>query len=100
MSTNLAGGYDLNKSNLTAKGLHLVIGTRHKPQGAKPKKYLLARFPDKTHKYISSLYPVKWTETAQIFTFDWKGVEYTLTLKTAQNRAEIEPCKEVAAQSS
>ena len=101
MNPNLVGGYDLSKSNLTAPNLHLVIGTRHKPEATKPKHYLLLRLPDRSHRYISSLYPATSRQDAptspqdaQIFTFDYKGVEYTLTLKPAQNRAEIEPCKE------
>lgn len=93
MAIKLAGQYHTDKSNLLKPDLHLVIGTRHKPAANKPKNYLLIK-TGKQFKYLSSLYPfdqdisVSPTD-AQIFSLDWQGVQYLLTLKTGEKQAEI-----------
>ena len=97
--SNLLTSYELDKSNLKAPGIHLVIGTRHKPEASKPKNYLLRRFPDGKHQYISSLYPTpKNSLTApkspENWFFDYQGASYQLTLRREQGKAEIMPYSE------
>lgn len=92
--TNLLTSYELDKSNLKAPGIHLVIGTRHKPEASKPKNYLLRRFPDGKHQYISSLYPTpKNSLTApkspENWFFDYQGASYRLSIDRAACKAEI-----------
>lgn len=98
MFTNLYGIFELDKSNLINQNLHLVIGTRKHPTPTKPKHYILQKIGNR-FKYISSIYlkPGSGEETSQIYEFDYEGCKYTLNLKTGLNKAEIIPCKEVAA---
>lgn len=91
--TNLIGRYHFDKSNLVKPDLHLVIGTRRKPSLTKPKHYLLIK-SGKDFLYLSSIYPFdqdmpeKVTD-AQIFSLDFQGATYLLTLKTVEKQAQI-----------
>lgn len=94
METKLVTAYEVDKSNLLAPDIHLVIGTRHKPEASKPKNYLLRRLPGNKHQYISSLYPTPKNEQGgsnqpENWFFDYQGVSYRLTINRAENRAEI-----------
>lgn len=99
MAVKLNGVYQLEKSNLLKQGLHLIIGTRHKPSGNKPKNYLLEKTAQKQHKYVSSLYPAPDTitrsESTQIWQFDYLGEDFLLTINQAENQAEIKPIGQV-----
>lgn len=98
MTSNLDGRYHTDKSNLLKQDIHLVVGSRKKPSIQKPKYYLLHRLSPTTHQYISSLYPLDGQEKDQIFTFDWKGQQYTLTYLEGQE-AEISPLRVVGVNS-
>lgn len=92
--TNLITSYQVDKSNLLAPDIHLVIGTRHKPEASKPKNYLLRRFPGNQHQYISSLYPTPKNEQGgsnqpENWLFDYQGVSYRLSIDRAACKAEI-----------
>lgn len=93
MATNLVGQFHIDKSNLLKPNLHLVIGSRKKQSANKPKHFLLEK-TGSSFKYLSSLYEFDQdmpdrSQEAQIFSFDWQGKDYLLTLKTAAKQAEI-----------
>jgi hypothetical protein len=88
--TNLVGGYEIHKSDLKRGGVHLVIGTRHKPSANKSKRYLLQRLPNQSHNYISGLYPIQSDHPdREVYQLDFGGSDYTLTLNRAEGIAEI-----------
>lgn len=93
MDVNLVGRFHIDKSNLLKPDLHLVIGTRRKPSPNKPKNYLLIKAAGQ-FSYLSSLYPFDQdmpvrSQEAQIFSLEWQGVDYLLTLNTGLKQAEI-----------
>lgn len=93
MDVNLVGRFHIDKSNLLKPDLHLVIGTRRKPSPNKPKHYLLIKAAGQ-FSYLSSLYPfdqdmpVRSLE-AEIYSLEWEGVNYLLTVNTGLKQAEI-----------
>jgi hypothetical protein len=98
--TNLGGCYEIANKNLTkidAPTFHLVIGTRNKPTPKKPKTYLLRRFPDGKHKYLSSLFPIqnKAENSPQAYSLDYEGHGYNLIFNNINGQAIINSCKEV-----
>lgn len=99
MISKLKGVYQLDKTNLLKQGTHLIIGTRHKPSGNKPKHYLLQKTGQNQHKYLSSLYPAPDTFTssqdAQIWQFDYLGGDFLLIINQAENQAEIKPLGQI-----
>lgn len=81
--TNLVGQYQIAKGGkLISTNLTLVVANRRKPEGTKPKSYLLLNTAPGSFKYISSLYPVP--ETPNTFTIDYEGVNYLLVINTTQ----------------
>lgn len=93
MNVNLVGQFHIDKSNLLKPNLHLVIGSRKKPSANKPKYFLLQK-TGSSFVYLSSLFPFDQdmpvrSQEAEIYSFDWQGKYFLLTLKTAEKQAEI-----------
>ena len=90
--SNLAGRYNIDKSNWVKPGIHLVVGTRKKTTPNKPKNYLLRRDSPLKHVFISSLYPEGQEgaeKSPQTYSIDWQGVAYGVTVNQDSQTAEI-----------
>lgn len=85
--TNLVGNYQIAKSNLTSDSIHLVIGTRKKPEGIKTKHYLLLKKGANSFEYVSSLYPID--NASNRFQIDYNGIDYLLTIDQDRGEAVI-----------
>jgi hypothetical protein len=84
----IEGLYQKQKHLLVKGQIILVISNRSNPTPRKPPKYLLQRFNPKTHKYISSLYPVG--GAVDTYIFDHAGKSYLLKIHS-ETEAQITP---------
>ena len=88
---NLVGRYKIDKTNLIREGIHLVIGSRKAVTPQKPKYYLLLRFSNGSHKYVSSLFEAQeWSNTdSQAYFLDFLDINYILVFNRQKGEAYI-----------
>ena len=63
-------------SQLKGDKFDILIVKRDKTTPSKPSKYLLARFPDGSRHYISSLYTTTSSLDAGLFEIEYLGTRY------------------------
>ena len=72
----IEGYFPMKGSQLIGDEFKILIVKRDKTTPSKPSKYLLAKLPDGSRHYISSLYTTTTSNDAGLFEIEYLGTRY------------------------